>query len=155
MKPTPILTIPAEYASSVRTRIASKTKRTESGCLEWTGHRDRYGYGSIRLCYNGVRRWTGAHRAAWLVLRGDIPRGLVVDHLCRNRACANVQHMELVTNQENMIRGNMSHLGRPRTGCTKHAETDGYRRQRPDGMIWMCRICIRARNAKHRKQLVK
>ena len=53
--------------------------------------------------------WLGrrvyAHRWAWEQVRGQIPKGLVVDHLCRVRWCCNPDHMELVTNRENILRG--------------------------------------------------
>ena len=46
-----------------------------------------------------------AHRWAWEQAKGPIPKGLVVDHLCRVRWCCNPDHMELVTNRENILRG--------------------------------------------------
>ena len=45
-----------------------------------------------------------AHRAIWRMLNGKIPNGLVVDHLCENRHCVNIQHLEPVTHQENVSR---------------------------------------------------
>jgi len=47
-----------------------------------------------------------AHRLAWQEVHGPILGALVIDHLCRNRACVNVEHMELVTRAENTRRGN-------------------------------------------------
>src|SRR5205809_7157419 len=54
------------------------------------------GYGYL---YVDGKSWS-AHRYAWTLERGPIPPGLTVDHLCRNRACINVEHMELVTRGE-------------------------------------------------------
>ncbi len=48
---------------------------------------------------------TGAHRISWILIRGPIPERLVIDHLCRNPLCVNVDHMELVTVEENTRRG--------------------------------------------------
>lgn len=73
-----------------------------SGCIEWTGFRDSKGYGMV-----GSDRDTGeqmAHRMAWVIARGRIPRGLTIDHLCRNTGCVNVEHMEVVTPSENSRR---------------------------------------------------
>lgn len=46
-----------------------------------------------------------AHRYAYELTVGPIPAGLVVDHLCRNRACVNPDHLEPVSNEENLRRG--------------------------------------------------
>lgn len=46
-----------------------------------------------------------AHRRAYREARGAIPEGLVLDHLCRNRWCCNPDHLEPVTNAENILRG--------------------------------------------------
>lgn len=72
-----------------------------SGCWLWTRGRAN-GYGMATLP-QGVHDW--AHRVAYVLLRGPIPRHLQVDHLCRTRACVNPWHMELVTPRENRRRG--------------------------------------------------
>jgi hypothetical protein len=46
-----------------------------------------------------------SHRAVWELLRGPIPEGLVLDHLCRNKACCNPAHLQVVTVEENASRG--------------------------------------------------
>ena len=55
----------------------------------------------------------GSHRVMWEVARGPIPKGLTVDHLCRNRRCVNPAHLELVTMRENLLRGEGA--------CARHA----------------------------------
>lgn len=42
-----------------------------------------------------------AHRWAYEFLVGEIPEGLTLDHLCRNKACVMPDHLEPVTQAEN------------------------------------------------------
>ena len=74
---------------------------TATGCWEWTGPLHHNGYGACSR-FNGTNR---AHRVTYELLVGPIPSGLVIDHLCRVRACVNPQHMEPVTDMENRRRG--------------------------------------------------
>lgn len=76
----------------------------EGECWRWFKRVDGDGYGRFTFHANGRQREVGAHRASWLAHRGDIPEGLEIDHLCRNRWCVNPWHMELVTHAINMKR---------------------------------------------------
>ena len=70
--------------------------KTDS-CWLWTGHLDRNGYGKV-----GNRL---AHRMAYTMVKGVIPEGLSLDHLCRVHNCVNPDHLEPVTHAENVRRG--------------------------------------------------
>lgn len=67
-----------------------------SGCWLWvagtTGE-----YGKFHMIHRRVPRGghASAHRAAWLLFRGDIPHGLEVRHKCGVRCCANPDHLFL------------------------------------------------------------
>lgn len=89
-------------------------------CWEWQGTR-RGGYGRVKI----LGRLQEAHRASYEYHIGPIPAGLVIDHLCRNRACINPKHLEPVTGLENIRRGE---AGSP-ASMRKHWET---RRGAPD-----------------------
>lgn len=150
---------PARWAK----RIAASIEVTKNECWRWTKSLDRHGYGRFNVTIDGRRRYTGAHRASWLTHRGDIPGDLVIDHLCRNRACVNPGHMELVDNATNTIRGDHSaKKGRSGTrpgtqlhACTQHGRLDGYLAvRRSNGYtFWACRICRRVAKARYRARL--
>lgn len=87
-------------------------------CWEWQASANRR-YGQFKA--GGTMR--KAHRIAWTILRGDIPTGLTIDHLCFNTLCQNPWHMEPVTRAENArrVRANQ-HKGK--THCNRgHAFT--------------------------------
>lgn len=71
----------------------------DRGCWEWVGNITG-GYGQFSV----DARPTVAHRVAYELLVGPIPRGLEVDHLCFNKTCVNPQHLEPVTRHENLKR---------------------------------------------------
>lgn len=109
----------------------------QSGCWLWTGGRNTKGYGQIYI--EGRNR--GVHRYVYQHIVGDIPDGMTLDHLCRERACCNPTHLEPVTNQENCRRGLRGDLyphkdhcahGHPLTGDNVVIRKNGYRR---------CRTC--------------
>lgn len=71
-------------------------------CWWWLGTRSRDGYARIGIGRLGS---VAVHRLAYELLRGPIPDGLELDHLCRHRSCVNPDHLEPVTRRENQLRG--------------------------------------------------
>lgn len=75
-------------------------KTAPSNCVVWTGAMNSRGYGMFR--HDGES--TLVHRLAWEESNGPIPDGLTIDHLCRNRLCLNLDHLEVVSKTENTRR---------------------------------------------------
>lgn len=74
----------------------------DHGCWLFKGGTDAYGYGIISNSLAGGTRL--AHRALYIATKGD-PGSRVLDHLCRNPACVNPDHLDPTTVTENVMRG--------------------------------------------------
>jgi hypothetical protein len=83
-------------------RFWKKVIKSDNGCWEWIGGKNPDGYGSFGLAGGKV---TSAHRWSYEKSIGPIPNGLTIDHICRNRACVNPDHLECVSFIENILRG--------------------------------------------------
>lgn len=91
-------------------------KTTTLDCWLWLGttSKKKTGpYGSF--CFKG--KVFPAHRFAYEITRGPIPGKCVLDHLCRNPQCVNPDHLEPVSNTENLLRGFFKN-GLPRRSAT-------------------------------------
>lgn len=84
-------------------------------CIVWTGTLSSTGYGCLSIENVPVL----AHRYAYERVYGPIPQGLEIDHLCRNRACVNLAHLEPVTCKVNVNRGSLAHVNRERAANAK------------------------------------
>lgn len=123
-------------------RFESKiSPEPNSGCWLWTGGLSRSGYG---YTYTARRHnMECAHRVVYKLLRGPIPDGLQIDHLCRMRCCVNPEHMECVTGPVNTRRGGNA----LKTVCKRGHLLSGENLFFSSGTR-QCRICSRARGQK-------
>ncbi len=91
-------------------------------CWHWRGHVNNQGYGKFGL----DKKLISAHRIAYQCIVGQIALGLAIDHLCRNRACVNPAHMEVVDWRTNILRGVCNAAQNVRkTHCPKGHELSG------------------------------
>jgi hypothetical protein len=132
-------------------RFWARVKRT-AGCWFWLGPLHN-GYGRVRY-FDGTA--TNPHRASYMLLKGPIPEGLQLDHLCRVRNCVNPAHLEPVTPRENTFRGNSPSVanaakthcvrGHPYSSTNTYVDATGSRH---------CRACGREKAAERRNDPTK
>ncbi len=120
-------------------------------CRIIRGFKNKKGYAQVCLNY----RMVAAHRYVWELECGPIPKGLVIDHQCRNRACVNVNHLRVVTvkvnSTENVV-GSAPQIMAAKTHCPKgHAYDEENTYHRPSGGR-QCRACERKRSMEYQRK---
>ena len=124
-------------------RFTAKVEVTSTRCWKWRGYLMPNGYGQFGA--DGVA--VLAHRWAYEHWMGEVPQGLDLDHLCRNRWCVNPAHLEPVTRRENLRRGirktgqESCKNGHPLAGDNLKPTKDGRRQ---------CRACQQAANRRYK-----
>ena len=146
----------AESGQPLIVRLMEHVEVTDT-CWNWIGHKINGGYGRISVNHKNKL----AHRTSYELLIGKIPDGLVINHICRNRGCINPEHLEPVTQKENVRQG----LTGFKTGLKNRAKTQCPKGHKytPDNLVKTnrrsCRTCHnvnqRARRTKAKANRVK
>ncbi len=144
----PLVTLRPEMEQLEAERFWPKVEKT-GACWLWTG----------ALAGGSGQFWAGgklvqAHRWAYEQANGPIPEGLTLDHLCRNRACVEVTHLEPVTNRVNILRGiGATALNARKARCKRgHRFTPENIYTRENGGR-NCRQCKRARDRSRARRI--
>ena len=127
-------------------RFWSKVEKTDF-CWNWTATTSS-GYGTFKI----NKKTNLSHRLSYEDFYGKIPKGLQIDHLCRNKRCVNPEHLEAVTSRENTMRGNnITAVNARKTHCKyghKFTEENTYLFDSKEGKKRCCRICRRISSLK-------
>ena len=107
-------------------------------CWIWRGCNSGNGYGKISV----QGRMKMAHRHVYEVLVGPVPEGMVLDHLCRNRACVNPNHMEPVTIQVNTHRGEAKLFAKRRFASDDYDEHAKRIQGMPGHLAWQRTLVV-------------
>lgn len=127
--------------TDARARLMYYVAKQDDGCWIWQGSTSGDGrYGQFAFDGLGVH---GAHRASFMLAGGTIPDGLVLDHLCKVTLCVNPDHLEVVTQTENILRGDCPTAENARkTHCIRgHEFTEESTYIQPSSGGRRCRAC--------------
>lgn len=143
----------AKVDKSGPTGIHSQTGIDLGPCWLWTGALNSHGYGKCR----SAKRYVSSHVLAYEMVRGEIPDGMDIDHLCRVRACCNPVHLEPVSRRVNLHRGvGAIAINARKTVCINGHPLDGDNVRRSvskHGPKRFCRTCHRQYESRRRRKL--
>ena len=123
--------------SKLPVRFETKIERTDT-CWLWMGATNSKGYGCWAV--DGVSQL--AHRVAYELMVRQIPEGLTIDHLCRNKLCVNPAHLEAVTLRENIARAYEQDKPSHCPQGHEYSPENTYLNPRPSGRVnRICRKC--------------
>lgn len=142
----PRVVIPVEVRFAQKYRVDE-----ESGCWVWTAGLMSNGYAQFR---QSTSKNGHGHRFAYEHFVGSVPKGYTIDHLCRNRACVNPEHLEAVPHRINVLRSkNAAAKNAVKTHCPKgHPYDRANTYSNPKTGRRSCRACMLVATKKWRAE---
>ena len=122
--------------------------KQKGNCRLWQNALDRDGYGNFYFRKKNRR----AHRVAFYFHYGNIPKGMVIDHICKNRNCVAIEHLRLITRRQNNLENSLSvgAINKMKKFCKNGHKFDiEYANRR------YCSICQREKTRRLRKKWKK
>lgn len=139
-KPFPDLTLEAEHRFWEKADLLGD-------CWNWVAGKGGTGYGA----FYHAGRMLRAHRVAWALMHGQpADPTLVLDHLCRNRACVNPAHMRLTTNIENILAGEAGQYMKERSARQTHCKRNHEFTPENTRIYRGARTCVECRRLRDR-----
>ena len=133
-------------------RFLRKITESLSGCWEWLAYKTKEGYGQFGF----NKKVVYAHRFAYETLISPIPPQLEIDHLCRNPACVNPDHLEIVTHRENDKRGIAGMINgarqKSKTHCPQGHSYDFFNTYITKNGYRICKMCNRIRAKEYQRE---
>jgi HNH endonuclease len=140
--------VPYWATAQAQRRLFQKIDQTDA-CWIWTGGQTASGYGRCKV----AGKFRRAHRLTYELLVGPIPEDLVLDHLCRDKLCVRPDHLEPVTDRENILRGEgRAAVNAAKTHCRMGHEFTPDNTYEPPSGGRNCRECLRQRKARWRQR---
>jgi len=120
-----------------------------TACWEWIGGRS-YGYG--RCSFQGIDGIT-VHKLVYEYYKGPIPKGLEPHHRCKNKVCANPDHMEILTRKEHLLRhSSPTAINSRKTHCPQGHPLSGSNLYIYPSGSRGCQECMRNHSRKYQRQ---
>lgn len=116
-----------------------------NNCFVWQGYLDKDGYGSFYFKQK-LRR---AHRVSYYLNFGDIPKDMVIDHICKNRACVNIEHLRCISRKQNTLENSRSvgSINKMKEFCK-----NGHKFDKKYGKQRYCSICSNEKSKRLHKK---
>lgn len=137
-----------EYKKA-KDRLLSKAI-VKDDCWGWKAATTSGGYASMKWTQGNAVHWK-AHRISYLLFKGPLKPGMVIDHSCHNKKCVNPNHLRQVTQRFNVIdnsRGGTARLNSLKTKCPKGHEYTYWENIKRR----VCKQCRKIHNTKRAKK---
>lgn len=145
--------VPERVAERAYTRISHIE---DDGCKISSYSVANHGYAQVGWSANGKSQMVLAHRAAWVHVNGQVPLGMTLDHICKNKRCVNTDHLRMLPNFENARRTNGDdwELGYCRNGHSSEHLGEVARRTKAGERRFgvECKLCKKEHWRKYRKE---